>query len=305
MKIFISWSGPRSRAVAQALYDWLPRVIQAVRPWMSAEDIEAGARWSEELARELQTNGYGVLCLTPENLDAPWIHFEAGALSRLLETARVCPVLFDLTPAELHGPLTQFQAVELKRSSVQRFVKSLNRALGEHQLRDDQLDEAFDVWWPRLEARLTALEGPAEKPGKKPTRPLPEMVAELLDLARAQERRAQDELRRKQAEAEAARRLMEARARRNRDRAAELYPFKAGDRVRHHRFGVGTITHLSVLQRGAERLSGPAVSILFDDEGVGVKRLLLGYAGLEPIVDGGGAATTAEPDANIEGRDAG
>ena len=30
MKIFLSWSGPRSRAIAEALNDWLKRVIQAV-----------------------------------------------------------------------------------------------------------------------------------------------------------------------------------------------------------------------------------------------------------------------------------
>ena len=36
MKIFISWSGTTSRAVAEALHAWLPKVLQGVEPFLSA-----------------------------------------------------------------------------------------------------------------------------------------------------------------------------------------------------------------------------------------------------------------------------
>ena len=79
MKIFISWSGPRSKAMAEALKEWLPNVIQAVDPWVSSSDIDAGMRWTPALAEQLQQTQLGILCLTAENLNAPWLLFEAGA----------------------------------------------------------------------------------------------------------------------------------------------------------------------------------------------------------------------------------
>ena len=78
--IFISWSGSRSKWVAEALREWLPRILQSARPWMSAADIEKGSRGLNEVSSGLQGMKVGLVCLTPENLNAPWILYEAGAL---------------------------------------------------------------------------------------------------------------------------------------------------------------------------------------------------------------------------------
>ena len=47
MDVFLSWSGTRSKAVAQALESWLPLVINATSPWISAE-IDKGRRWGDD-----------------------------------------------------------------------------------------------------------------------------------------------------------------------------------------------------------------------------------------------------------------
>jgi len=41
----LSWSGPRSKAMAAALSKWLPFVIQSVDPWMSDSGYRYWSRW--------------------------------------------------------------------------------------------------------------------------------------------------------------------------------------------------------------------------------------------------------------------
>jgi hypothetical protein len=103
MKIFISWSGMRSQKLANKLRGWLPLVLQNVTPYMSSGDIPAGTRWLRSVSSELDTCNFGILCITPENLRAPWIHFEAGALSKALDNSHVVPMLFVLTRLRLDG----------------------------------------------------------------------------------------------------------------------------------------------------------------------------------------------------------
>jgi hypothetical protein len=185
MKVFLSWSGERSQGIAEALRDWLPKVIQAVQPWLSAVDIERGARWSTDIASELAQTSFGVLCLTPENLDSSWIHFEAGALSKTLDKTYVCPYLFELEPADLKGPLVQFNAARATKEDTLKLVHTVNDAQ-EAPLPKAVLEESYEVWWPKLEERFSNLPRPQLE--VRYERPEREILEELLDLAREQAR---------------------------------------------------------------------------------------------------------------------
>lgn len=182
MKVFISWSGTHSREVAEALRKWLPDVIQSVEPWMSASDIEAGARWGQDIQSELNKSKFGILCITPENQFAPWMLFEAGALAKTIDDTFVCPYLFDLGPSALDaGPLTQFQSKQATKEGTYELVRSVNRAAKDEGLSADQLDRAFGRWWPDLESILGQV--PVQVP-QGPRRSANEMIEEILVLTR-------------------------------------------------------------------------------------------------------------------------
>jgi len=188
MKVFLSWSGKRSRFVAEALRGWLPRVIQSLRPWMSDEDIAAGSRWLLDVSGQLADAKVGILCVTPENQGNPWLVFEAGALSKTLDQPFVCPLLFDLGPAQLTGPLAQFQALTLDRAGVLRVLQNLNNVLGHEALSQKDLEEIFEVWWPKLEQRLAEIP-PIDQEEHIAKRGVEDLLEEVLGNTREQLRR--------------------------------------------------------------------------------------------------------------------
>ena len=156
MDVFISWSGTRSGAAAEALRTWLPKIINAVKPWLSSADIDKGARWSTDIAVRLESSKAGIICLTPAT-SSQWIFFEAGALSKTIANTFVCPFLIGLEPTQVKGPLAQFQATKAVREDVLRLLKTLNSGLDETALTEAHIEEAFEVWWPKLDSQLKTL----------------------------------------------------------------------------------------------------------------------------------------------------
>jgi len=182
MNVFICWSGQRSKLIAQKLHDWVGNVIQSAKPWMSEHDILAGARWNFELTAKLKDAKVGILCLVPENLQAPWIHFEAGALSKALgDVTFVCPYLVEVSAADIEGPLAQFQAKLADKDGTKALLEMINVAIGS-PLTKEALDTAFDVWWPKLDAELKKI--PPATGKKESHRDQRAILEEVLDLVR-------------------------------------------------------------------------------------------------------------------------
>lgn len=189
MKVFISWSKPRSREVAAALRDWLRKVIQSCDPWMSSVDIEAGQRWSAEIESELEASSVGIICVTPENQAEPWLNFEAGAISKKIgkdRLSRVAPYLLNMKNEDLRQPLGQFQSKVADRDGTFELVRMVNGAQ-EKPLADPVLKATFDLWWPELEGKLKEIAQKAHP--LTPKRSSDDKIDELLDLARAIARR--------------------------------------------------------------------------------------------------------------------
>ena len=156
-KVFISWSGKESRAYATALNEWIPNVMQHVGTYFSPDDIAKGTRWDSEIAIQLDQSHVGILCITKDNTAAPWILFEAGALSKRLSKARVCPVLFGLTPTDLDGPLASFNATVFEKDDILKMLQTINSATDETPLDDARLLNQFNRLWPELDEAVKSI----------------------------------------------------------------------------------------------------------------------------------------------------
>jgi hypothetical protein len=66
--------------MAAALEPWLKRVIQSAKPYFS-DKIEAGGFWDDSIKASLKSVRFAIICCTPENIAAPWLNYEAGAMA--------------------------------------------------------------------------------------------------------------------------------------------------------------------------------------------------------------------------------
>lgn len=185
MKVFISWSGEKGKAVAEIVSAWLPSVIQAVRPFFSPDDIAKGARWSSEVGSELEACQVGIVIVTKESLSAPWILFEAGALSKNVGRSKVVPLLVDLEPAEARGPLMQFQCATFEEVEIKRVLRMINSELRDLSLTEGILESVFSVWWPRLESQVAQVLQRADAGVPAPQKKEREILEEILSLTQA------------------------------------------------------------------------------------------------------------------------
>lgn len=182
MRVFISWSGTRSRHVAGALAEWIPYIVNAAEPWMS-EAIEPGERWEDAIAGGLEAASVGVICVTPENQAAPWLNFEAGAIAKHVKSGRPVPFLFDLKKTDLTGPLAQFQAVVADAAGTLAMMAALGEQ-AEPQVVGEHLKHVVDKFWPELEAKLQAAPEPERENRSRKQRPREEKIDEILTIVR-------------------------------------------------------------------------------------------------------------------------
>jgi len=188
MRVFVSWSGDRSKAAALGLKSLLEDTFPGTVDVFVSEHIAAGENWARRLQEELEQSEFGVLCLTQENFQAPWLLFEAGAIAKKFGSARVVPYLIDKLPAAAeHSPLSQFQHVAANREGTFQLVKSIN-TVHPNPHPDQRLERLFNGWWSDFEQTLKTLPPPAgQRADTRSDREILETILErVAALARAQ-----------------------------------------------------------------------------------------------------------------------
>ena len=147
IRVFVSWSGKKSNRVAERISKLLPSIIPNVKVFFSA-NMRPGAVWGLELLRAIAKSQYAILCVTRDNLDSPWVNFEAGGIIMAGKRRLVCPLLIDLKPGQLHGPLGLFQARRFNKRDFLDICKILGRMT---RLDAERLRTNYDAIWPQLE----------------------------------------------------------------------------------------------------------------------------------------------------------
>ncbi|TAH42920.1 MAG: TIR domain-containing protein [Betaproteobacteria bacterium] len=157
--VFLCWSGTRSHQVAKALGGAIKELPGGLEGKFSP-DITKGSVWFDEVMHGLEGAQAAIVCLTPENVGNPWMHFEAGAIAARMAAgatgrggARVYPYLFQMNGVGLAGPLAQFQGTNATKEDTLRLVRALlpDSAWG-------QWEAQADGWWAELEQGLHAAE---------------------------------------------------------------------------------------------------------------------------------------------------
>jgi hypothetical protein len=106
--------------------------------------------------------------------------------SKTLKNTFVCPFLIGLEPSDIKPPLAQFQATRAEKNDVLKLLKTLNSALDDTALPETHVDEAFEVWRPKLDLQLKNL--PVEEAHVVPHRSERDLLEEVLSLVRNQNR---------------------------------------------------------------------------------------------------------------------
>ncbi len=184
MKVLISWSGEASKQVALQVRQFVKRVIQATDPWMSAVDISAGSMWPEELWKILEVVRAGIVCLTPDNLESRWIHFEAGALAQVVGKKCVCPLLHGLKISDVKSPLSFLMCELDDEQGLLRVMQAINGAMEGNALSDNDLKDSFDAHYVGFKKALAKIPPSVPKQEVSKSERRQDILEEILAIVR-------------------------------------------------------------------------------------------------------------------------
>ncbi len=162
-KIFISWSKEPSGKIAKLLKELLLKNFPSpnVEFFISNSPdtgIEAGQKFRNIIDQNLEKSDFGILVLTKNNFSAPWMMFEAGALSKEVEASKLIPVLFDREPDNIESPIKPFQFIEFNKESFLELLFSIEKTLFPYSdnqpIRDDvisRFSDTLDKYWDKFD----------------------------------------------------------------------------------------------------------------------------------------------------------
>lgn len=159
MRLFLSWSEKKSGDVAARFATFIRCAIQSIEPWISSRDIDNGTVWFGEISSQLSSCSSGVIFITKNNQNNPWLLFESGALYKGLSENRIFTYLVDMpvSDIELGSPFTQINHTTHNRESVLKLIESINKTLGDDLKSVDVIREIFDALWVKYDEDIKTI----------------------------------------------------------------------------------------------------------------------------------------------------
>lgn len=182
MKIFISWSGQRERAVAEALREALPDLcVTEVEVFVSSKSISKGANGTSVIEANLDTSDYGIILVSRENQNAPWLNYEGGWLASTLSRP-VSTICLDLRPGDVTSPLaprqaTQFESEDDMTELLRQIAETANPSIPPRAF-----NTLLKSVWPSIRESWKPNDAPSA--GEKNQRSEQDMLAEIVERVR-------------------------------------------------------------------------------------------------------------------------
>jgi hypothetical protein len=158
-KVFISWSGEISRAVAEVLRGELPAIVRDIEPFMSQHDIDSGKRWFDDIVDKLDKTS-----------------FEAGALAKF--KGQVAGLFIGgLKPSDFNNPLSQFQHRHFIKADVYRVITDIAKVTKEDL---ETVTKVFEKFWPDIENKYNEILKSTSESSHTPPRDSEDILEEVL-----------------------------------------------------------------------------------------------------------------------------
>ncbi|GEM_PF-3211279 len=154
-EVFVSWSGEWSKRIAALLIEWIPKVL-SVKFFFSPQDMSLGKVWVRDLSQHLATSKFGILVITPENVNSPWVIFEAGVLMKDFDSGRVIPYLVSFDGKDLEtGPLAMLQATKADENGTMQLINAIRISQDNSEKeKDDVIKWRFNQCWKEFSEEI-------------------------------------------------------------------------------------------------------------------------------------------------------
>lgn len=155
--IFISWSADCSNAIAEELKRTLEQDVfkGSVNCFVSTQGIASGEDWYDKIKNELKASSLGIMCITKENIKAPWLYFEAGAL--VSNDLRVIPLLINCDQKSLeNSPIRTKQSIQFYNPDrVYKMFEDIRKQLKLlNDLSPEELDKRYKDAYNKMKENL-------------------------------------------------------------------------------------------------------------------------------------------------------